>query len=124
MEQQFLQRVQKELEEETLFHKESVLQTLWLFSLIDQDSYKLYITKSYITRLIEDDLQLALFIHQFVNHCRTTTMHNAYKTWDVDWRDIELCIDLDMAYNRVSAFVQSEEFAVLPQNVKEDIAAF
>lgn len=119
LEQQFLQRVQKEIEEGTLLRKESVSQALWLFSLIDQDSYK-----SYITRLIENDLQLALFIHQFVNHGRTTTMYNAYKTWDVDWRDIELCINLDIAYNRVSAFVQSEEFAVLPQNVKEDIAAF
>ena len=119
MEQQFLQRVQKEIEEGTLLRKESVSQTLWLFSLFDQDSYK-----SYITRLIENDLQLALFIHQFVNHGRTTTMYNAYKTWDVGWRDIELCIASDIAYNRVSAFVQSEKFAILPQNVKEDIAAF
>ena len=71
LEQQFLQRVQKEIEEETLLRKESVSQTLWLFSLTDQDSYK-----SYITRLIENDLQLALFIHQFVNHSRTTTMYN------------------------------------------------
>ena len=73
--------------------------------------------------LITDDTSLAKLVHCCVSHGKVL-VRSVEKTWNVKRERIAEYIDIDEAYRRICTYAKTEEFSLLAQNVRQDIAAF
>lgn len=118
LETAFSNRVCHAIDTGVLLHQDNAMQTVWLFEKISPE-----LAQEKTKNMITDDLSLALFIHNCVGHGRAA-VRMIHKTWDVDLDRIAKHINLDEAYKRMGIFIQTPNFAALPEDCKENIAAF
>lgn len=111
-------RIIREIDRKTLLEHDDALGLIWILEQIDSS---LAAEKKGL--LITDDISLAKFVHCCVLHGKVLA-RSVEKTWRVKREHIAECIDINEAYRRICAFAEAEEFLMLAQNVRQDIAAF
>ena len=73
--------------------------------------------------LITDDTSLAKLVHCCVSHGKVL-VRSVEKVWNVKRERIAKYTDIDEAYRRICTYAKTEEFSLLAQNIRQDIAAF
>lgn len=111
-------RIIHEIDKKTLLEHDDALGLIWI---LEQTDSSLSAEKKGL--LITDDISLAKFVHCCVSHGKVL-VRSVEKTWRVKRERIAEYIDIDEAYKRIYAFAKTEEFLMLAQDIRQDVAAF
>lgn len=111
-------RIIGEIESQSLFDNASALYAIWFLEKLDEEK-----TKKYALHMVDSNLNLAKFISASVGHGKGAG-RTIFKIWNVNIDSIKKYIDINIAYERISEFVLSNEFRTLSADKKENIAAF
>jgi len=117
LEKVFINRVVDELEAVILLNNDSAIHIIWFFGQLDELK-----AKEYTDKMIDSDLVLANLVSAAVVHGKGSD-RTVFKMWNVKKENLAEYIDIDEAHKRMSDFVMRDEFAALPENKKENIAA-
>lgn len=118
LEKIFVERTVSEFESGNILNNSSALNVIWLFEQLDEIK-----AKEYTDKMINSDMTLAKFISASVGHGKGAG-RTVYKFWDIRKDDIKKYTDIDSAYERMTTFVHTCEFKNLPNDKRENIAAF
>ncbi len=94
------------------------LNFLWMLSQIDEE-----LVKHIKGTLITDDVSLAKVISYCTSHGKTA-VKIVVKTRQVSKQSFSEFIDIEEAYRRISTFVTTRDFMLLPENYQVDVVAF
>jgi len=111
-------RIIHEVDRNTLWEHDDALGMIWILEQMDS-----FLTTEKKRLLITNDISLAKFVHCCVSHGKVLA-RSVEKTWRVKRERIAEYIDIDEAYKRIYAFAKTEEFLMLAQDIRQDVAAF
>lgn len=111
-------RIIHEIDKKTLLEHDDALGLIWI---LEQTDSSLSVEKKGL--LITDDISLAKFVHCCVSHGKVL-VRSVEKTWCIKRERVAEYIDIDEAYRRLCTFVKTEEFLMLAQDIRQDVAAF
>lgn len=114
----FVNRVMDEYESGVILDNPDAMSVIWLLEQIDDEKAKLIQSK-----IIDSDLSLAKLISATVGHGRGMG-NSVFTIWNVHKESIEEYLDIDTAYKRMEDFSHSNDFRILPEEIRQNIAAF
>ena len=118
LEKAFIERVIDEMEKGVLLRNDSALYIIWFFEKLDETR-----AKEHTDKMIDSEIALANLVSAAVGHGKVAS-RTVYKTWKVKKEDISKYTDIEEVNKRINNFALTEEFDNLPDNKKENIAAF
>jgi len=118
LEQVFKNRCVDAIDSGTALSQYGGLNFLWMLSQIDKELVK-HIKKTLIT----EDVSLAKVVSYCTSHGKTA-VKLVVKTRQVNKQSLSEFIDIEEAYRRISAFVATRDFLLLPENYQMDVVAF